>query len=78
MVEACKRLDCLLVRQGGFGLFTDYRNLVYIFNTRGQSPNMAKYQADKLQRWALVMSTFPYTIESVSGEDNVWGNLLIR
>ncbi|ETV98504.1 hypothetical protein H310_08643 [Aphanomyces invadans] len=31
---------------------------------------MVKYQADKLQRWALVMSTFPYTIESVSGEDN--------
>ncbi|KAH9132765.1 hypothetical protein AeRB84_020938 [Aphanomyces euteiches] len=39
---------------------------------------MAKYQADKLQRWALVMSTFPYTIECLPGDTNVWGDLLSR
>ncbi|CAK4154680.1 unnamed protein product, partial [Aphanomyces euteiches] len=39
---------------------------------------MARYQADKLQRWALVMSTFPYTIEGIPGDLNVWGDLLIR
>ncbi|ETW04755.1 hypothetical protein H310_03902 [Aphanomyces invadans] len=73
VVEALARLDYLWIRSGGFRLFTDHSNLVYIFYPRGQSPIMAKYQTDKLQCWALVMSTFPYTIESVSGEDNVWG-----
>ncbi|ETV71271.1 hypothetical protein H257_13409 [Aphanomyces astaci] len=78
VVESCKRLDYLVVRPGGFRLFTDHRNLVYIFNPSGSNANMAKYQADKLQRWSLVMSTFPYTIECVSGDANVWGDLLSR
>ncbi|KAH9114827.1 hypothetical protein LEN26_013016 [Aphanomyces euteiches] len=59
-------------------LFTDHRNLVYMFNPRGSNSGMAKYQADKLQRWALVMSTFPYTIECLPGDTNVWGDLLSR
>ncbi|KAH9110401.1 hypothetical protein AeMF1_014779, partial [Aphanomyces euteiches] len=78
VVESCKRLDYLVVRPGGFRLFTDHRNLVYMFNPRGSNSGMAKYQADKLQRWALVMSTFPYTIECLPGDTNVWGDLLSR
>ncbi|CAK4308094.1 unnamed protein product [Aphanomyces euteiches] len=39
---------------------------------------MARYQADKLQRWALVMSTFSYTIEGIPGDLNDWGDLLSR
>jgi hypothetical protein len=74
IVESSKRLDYLLVRPNGFRLFTDHRNLVYMSNPSGSNSNMAKYQADKLQRWALVMSTFPYTIECVSGDANVWKN----
>ncbi|KAF0730914.1 hypothetical protein Ae201684_011796 [Aphanomyces euteiches] len=62
----------------GFRLFTDHKNLKYIFNPAGQSPNMARYQAHKLERWALVLSSFPYTIECLPGEDNVWGDLLSR
>ncbi|KAF0750247.1 hypothetical protein AaE_006783, partial [Aphanomyces astaci] len=30
----------------------------------------------KLERWALVLSSFPHTIECLPGEDNVWGDLL--
>ncbi|KAF0704619.1 hypothetical protein AaE_014847, partial [Aphanomyces astaci] len=78
VVESCKRLDYLVVRRGGYRLFTDHRNLVYIFNPSGSNANMAKYQDDKLQRWSLGMSTFPYTIECVSGDANVWGDLLSR
>ncbi|KAH9181325.1 hypothetical protein AeNC1_016699 [Aphanomyces euteiches] len=71
VVESCKRLEYLLIRPGGFRLFTDHRNLVYMFNPLGASPNMAKYQAHKLQRWSLTMTTFPYVIECVAGEDNL-------
>ncbi|KAF0718358.1 Aste57867_1739 [Aphanomyces stellatus] len=78
VVESCKRLDYLIVRPSGFRLFTDHRNLVYMFNPLGSNGNLAKYQADKLQRWALVMSTFPYTIECLPGDVNVWSDLLSR
>ncbi|KAH9140433.1 hypothetical protein AeRB84_015334, partial [Aphanomyces euteiches] len=78
VVELCKRLEYLLIRPGGFRLFTDHRNLVYMFNPLGASPNMAKYQAHKLQRWSLTMTTFPYAIECVAGEENLWADLLSR
>ncbi|ETV95977.1 hypothetical protein H310_10633 [Aphanomyces invadans] len=59
VVESCKRLDYLIVRPGGFRLFTDHRNLVYMFNPSGSNGHLAKYQSDEPQRWALIMSTFP-------------------
>ncbi|KAH9074583.1 hypothetical protein Ae201684P_022387 [Aphanomyces euteiches] len=45
VVVSCKRQEYLLIRPGGFRLFTDHRNLVYMFNPLGASPNMAKHQA---------------------------------
>ncbi|ETV78978.1 hypothetical protein H257_07762 [Aphanomyces astaci] len=61
VVESCKRLEYLLIRPGGFRLFTDHRNL-----------------AHKLQRWALTMTAFPYVVECVAGEENLWADLLSR
>ncbi|ETV75951.1 hypothetical protein H257_09910 [Aphanomyces astaci] len=78
VVESCKQLECLLIRPGGFRLFTDHRNIVYMFNPLRSNSNMAKYQAHKLQRWALTMTTFPYVVECVAGEDNLWADLLSR
>ncbi|KAF0756866.1 hypothetical protein AaE_004463, partial [Aphanomyces astaci] len=77
VVESCKRLEYLLIRPGGFRLFTDHRNLVYMFNPLGSNSNMAKYQAHKLQRWALTMATFPYVVECVAGEENLWADRLV-
>ncbi|KAH9108632.1 hypothetical protein AeMF1_016210 [Aphanomyces euteiches] len=78
VVKSCKRLGYLLIRPSGFRLFTDHRNLVYMFNPLGVSPNMAQYQAHKLQRWALTMTTFPYVVECVAGEENLRADLLSR
>ncbi|KAE8999859.1 hypothetical protein PR001_g18944 [Phytophthora rubi] len=78
IVEACQHLDYLLLRPGGFTIFTDHRNLIYIFNPYAVDAGIHRYQADKLQRWALGLSCFNYEIEHVSGEENVWGDLLSR
>ncbi|ETW07249.1 hypothetical protein H310_01813 [Aphanomyces invadans] len=53
IVESCKRLEYLLLRQQGFRLFTDHQNLLHKFN-------MARYHAHKLKWWAMVMTTFPF------------------
>ncbi|KAH9150500.1 hypothetical protein AeRB84_006672 [Aphanomyces euteiches] len=67
-----------MVRLGGFRLFKDHRDLIYMFNLHELNNDMTNYHADKLQRWALVMSTFPYTIKCLPGDTNVWGDQLSR
>lgn len=37
-----------------------------------------RYLADKLARWAVVLSSFNYAIHHVPGDANVWGDLLSR
>jgi hypothetical protein len=78
IVETCKRMEYLLLRERGFHIFTDHRNLQYIFDPHSVNTSIAKYQADKLQRWTMVLQMFKYEIEYISGEDNVWGDLLSR
>lgn len=78
LVETCKRLDYLLLREKGFRIYTDHRNLVYIFDPRSTDANMARYQADKLQRWSVAMLMYRYVIYHISGDDNMWGDLLSR
>ncbi|GMF43082.1 unnamed protein product [Phytophthora fragariaefolia] len=78
IVESTRRLEYLLLRPAGFRLYTDHRNLVYIFNPYATDGAMARYRADKLQRWALSLMSFKYVIEHVPGEEDVWGDLLSR
>ncbi|GMF60887.1 unnamed protein product [Phytophthora fragariaefolia] len=78
IVESVKRLEYLLLRPGGFHLFTDHRNLVYIFNPNATDGSMQRYQADKLQRWAMAMTSYRYVIEHIRGDDNAWADMLSR
>ncbi|GMF66728.1 unnamed protein product [Phytophthora fragariaefolia] len=43
MMESCRRLEYLLLRPRGFRLYTDHRNLVYIFNPYAVDGNMQRY-----------------------------------
>jgi RNase H-like domain found in reverse transcriptase/Integrase core domain/Reverse transcriptase (RNA-dependent DNA polymerase)/Chromo (CHRromatin Organisation MOdifier) domain len=78
IVATCTRLDYLLMRPDGFSLFTDHRNLIYIFNPRGCNSGLSSHTASKLLRWALKLCSFNYTIEHISGDDNCWADLLSR
>ncbi|KAE8955170.1 hypothetical protein PR001_g32213 [Phytophthora rubi] len=49
-----------------------------MFDPYGSDGTMARYRADKLQRWALSLMSFKYVIEHVPGEVNAWGDLLSR
>jgi hypothetical protein len=70
--------DYLLLRADQFHLFTDHRNLVYIFNPLSIDQSLARHTVAKLQRWALKLSVFKYTIEHISGELNLWADILSR
>ena len=68
--ESCTRLSHLLVRDGGFRIFTDHRNLRYIFNPLGVVSAVSKPQADRLERWAVYLRCFDYEIEHIAGDEN--------
>jgi phage-related protein len=52
--------------------------LVYIFNPLSIDQSLARHTVAKLQRWALKLSVFKYTIEHISGELNLWADILSR
>ena len=66
------------MRRGGFHIFTDHRNLQYIFAPGGTVSSIAKPSADRLERWALLLRNFDYSIQHIPGDENHWGDLLSR
>ncbi|KAH9128004.1 hypothetical protein LEN26_009174 [Aphanomyces euteiches] len=78
IVESCKRLEYLLLRPGGFVIYTDHRNLTYMFNPMATDSSMQRHQADRIQRWAMVLTGYTYTIVHIPGDSNVWADMLSR
>jgi hypothetical protein len=78
LVTTCVRLDYLLIRQGGFRLYTDHRNLQFIFSKSATETSLHKHTAAKLQRWSLLLMAYEYEIIYIEGERNVWADLLSR
>jgi RNase H-like domain found in reverse transcriptase len=78
IVETVCRMEYLLMRPGGFHLFTDHRNLQYIFNPYGHNPGVQRHAVAKLERCSIKLMSFDNVVERIPGEDNVWGDLLSR
>jgi RNase H-like domain found in reverse transcriptase len=78
IVENVCRMKYLLMRTGEFHLFTDHRNLQYIFNPYGHNPGVQRHDVAELERWSIKLMSFDYVVEHIPGEDNVWGDLLSR
>ncbi|KAG6617410.1 DNA/RNA polymerase [Phytophthora cinnamomi] len=72
IVRACSELDYLLIRDKGFKMFTDHRNLIYIF---APGSEIEKHIRGKLLRWSLKLNEYNYEIEHIAGEDNVWADM---
>ncbi|KAF0721721.1 hypothetical protein Ae201684_018961 [Aphanomyces euteiches] len=78
IVETLVRADYLLHPPEGFNLYTDHRNLKYIFNPTAVVSAVPKYTAAKLERWALLLMGYHYVIHDIPGEANVWADVLSR
>jgi hypothetical protein len=73
-----ERLRHLLLRDEGFRLFTDHRNLMYVFDAILRDNDFKKQAADKLCQWASKLFSFKYVIEHIPGESNIWADILSR
>ena len=78
IVASMTKLDYLTMCQNGVSIFTDHRNLLYIFNPLGQDASVSKHIVSKLSRWAMKLSAFTYSIHHIPGENNVWADMLTR
>ena len=72
------KLDYLLMSGKPPHVYTDHRNLLFIFAPLTLEPALGRHVVSKVQRWALYLSRFPYVIEHVNGEDNVFADILTR
>ncbi|KAF0701908.1 hypothetical protein AaE_016248 [Aphanomyces astaci] len=78
IVETLVRADYLLHPAAGFNLYTDHRNLKFIFSPTSVVASVPKYTAQKLERLALLLMGYSYVIHDIPGEVNVWADLLSR
>jgi len=78
IVTAVERLRHLLLRDEGFRLSTDDRNLTCVFDPILRDNDIKKQALDKLCGWASKVSAFKYVIENITGESNIWADILSR
>ena len=76
IVSTFRRLEYLL--WGGVHIFTDHRNLAYIFNPEACVSSVSKTAAQRLEQWKAVLGQYDYSIRHIAGERNCWGDLLSR
>lgn len=70
------RMHWALATTCGFDLFTDHNNLIFIFDPLSIMPDLSQSSLKKVLRWAVRMSIYNYTCVHISGEENVWADLL--
>ena len=62
----------------GVHIFTDHRNLAYIFDPEACLTSVSKALAQRLEGWKCVLGQYRYTICHIPDDRNAWGDLLSR
>ena len=62
----------------GVHIFTDHRNLAYIFDPEACVTSVSKALAQRLEGWKGVLGHYRYTICHIPGDRNAWGDFLSR
>ena len=74
IVDTLRKLSYLLHLPHPFRIYTDHRNLISMYNPK----KCSKQSAERLMRWGIELRDFNFAIHHISGEDNVWADLLSR
>ena len=76
VMSTLKRLEYLL--RNGVQIYTDHRNLAYIFYPDACVSSVAKISTQRLNQWKAVLRQYDFTIVHIAGARNCWGDLLSR
>lgn len=79
IVDAMLNLQhLLLISENPIKIFTDHRNLAFLFKPNAIPGPLSTARLGRLERWAVKIQHIPYTIQHVAGTDNGWADLLSR
>ena len=78
IIDSIQRFDYLVIYDRKLRIFTDHRNLMFIFNQETTSVPYKQHTLDKLYRWSLKLTSLDYIIEYFPGHQNVWADMLSR
>ena len=76
--EVFKKMDYTSLAEDDIHLYTDHRNLLFVFNPLALNPTLGRHIVNKVQRWGLFLSGFSYAIEHVDGKCNVMADIMTR
>jgi|GEM_PF-2679083 len=65
----------ILGLKGRVNIFTDHKNLVYLFHPPKSAP---KSTVSRLYRWVLLLQQYKLTVTHISGESNIVADFLTR
>lgn len=78
IVQTFGRLDYLFWGAMQTHVFTDHRNLLYVFAPLALRPNSPRHVLSKVHRWAIHLSRFEFFINHIEGSNNVFADILTR
>ena len=77
--QAFKKMEYLLLAtREAVNIFTDHRNLLFVFSPLSLEPNLGRHAIQKVQRWAIYLSQFHYDIMHIDGERNHCADMMTR
>ena len=66
----------MLMCEQDLRVFTDHRNLLFVFAPSTLEPSLGRHKVLKGLRWAVLLSRFVYCIEHVNGDENVMADIM--
>lgn len=78
IMATVQRMHWLLATADGFDLYTDHKNLIFLFDPLSVATDLSQSTIRKVLRWAVRLSAYNYTCVHIPGEENVWADLLSR
>jgi hypothetical protein len=78
IMESLDKLRHFVLSDNHFRLFTDQRNLIFLFDPTLKESGFKKQTVDKLCQWASKLQEFDYRIENLPGEDSLWAGMFSR
>ena len=76
--QTFSKVDYLFLNGQETHVFTDHRNLMFVYAPTALEPALGRHVVCKVQRWALYLSRFDYIVEHIEGKDNVFADILTR
>lgn len=76
--QACAILYYMLTAERDKHVFSDHRNLLFVYSHVAVEKGIGRHFINKVQRWTLYLSRLMYTIEKIEGEGNVTAVVLTR